>query len=411
MKRLLLVLAGLFLALSLFAQQDSLHMVYWVRGKVTDVRTGKPLEAVHVSLMDRYYATVTNADGEFTLKSDEPLGAVRFSFLGYRTVIRQAGTGLMKVALTPEALPLEESRVVSGDALELLREAIARIPDNYAAEPELLRCFYRETVRKRQRFTYISEAVAQIYKTAYDERNVDRDRAALEKSRILLSQRRSDTLSVKMMGGPTQALTLDMVKNAELLFAEEELARYRFTLATPSVIGDRPQWVVRMEPFRRHDSPYALYAGTFYIDQESLAFSRIELSMDMSDPGKATDMMLVSKPFRLRFTPKEASIILTYRLENGKNRLDYLRSTLRFNCDWRKRLFSTGYTVVNELVVTDLVQPAERIPRERRFRASDILNDKAVEFLDPDFWQDYNIIEPTESLEHAIGRLKKQNNL
>ena len=41
------------------------------------------------------------------------------------------------------------------------------------------------------------------------------------------------------------------------------------------------------------------------------------------------------------------------------------------------------------------------------FRSSDILSEKAAEFLDPDFWKDYNIIEPTESLEHAIDRLRK----
>ena len=29
-------------------------------------------------------------------------------------------------------------------------------------------------------------------------------------------------------------------------------------------------------------------------------------------------------------------------------------------------------------------------------------------FNDPDFWRDYNIIEPTESLEKAIKKLKKK---
>ena len=408
MKRFFLILAGLFFALLVSAQTDTLHLVYSVRGKVSDSRTGKPLEAVHVSLTDRYHATVTNADGEFTLKSDRPIGSIRFSYLGYRTLIRRAVDGPLKVSLTPEAMPLEGSRIISGDPVELLQEAISRIPDNYSTEPELLRCFYRETVRKRQRFTYISEAVARIYKTGYDEQSVVRDRAALEKSRILLSQRGADTLSVKMMGGPTQALTLDVVKDVSLLFSPEEMARYRYVMAPPAQIGDRPQFVIRMTPDPQDKRPDAPYSGTLYIDQETLSFTRIELSMDMSDPARATSMILVRKPFRLRFVPKEASIILTYRRENGKSRIDYLRSTLRFNCDWRKKLFSTSYTVVNELVVTDLVEPVVPIPRDQRFRPGDILNDKAAEFLDPDFWLDYNIIEPTESLENAIGRLKKQ---
>ena len=34
-------------------------------------------------------------------------------------------------------------------------------------------------------------------------------------------------------------------------------------------------------------------------------------------------------------------------------------------------------------------------------------DDKAPLFQDPDFWKDYNIIEPSESLEHAVARLRK----
>jgi len=100
-------------------------------------------------------------------------------------------------------------------------------------------------------------------------------------------------------------------------------------------------------------------------------------------------------------------MVLNYRLQDGKTRLEYFRSTIRFACDWRKRLFRTRYTTINELVVTDVRPEATPIPRKERFRQRDYLNDKAPEFQDPDFWKDYNIIEPTESLEHAIDRLRK----
>ena len=109
----------------------------------------------------------------------------------------------------------------------------------------------------------------------------------------------------------------------------------------------------------------------------------------------------------LRFFPEEATIVLNYRPVGDQIRLEYFRSTMRFTCDWRKRLFKTRYTAVNELVVTDVRPEAVPIPRKERFRSTDYLNDKAEEFLDPDFWADYNIIEPSESLEHAIGRLRK----
>ena len=127
----------------------------------------------------------------------------------------------------------------------------------------------------------------------------------------------------------------------------------------------------------------------------------------MSDVSKATRMMLVRKPLTLRFTPKELTFVLTYRQQDGVARMDYFRSSMSFRCDWKKRLIATNYTVVNELVVTDVVEPAVPITRNEMFKPSDVLDDKAPLFLDPDFWKDYNIIEPSESLEHAVARLRK----
>ena len=89
-------------------------------------------------------------------------------------------------------------------------------------------------------------------------------------------------------------------------------------------------------------------------------------------------------------------------------RLNYFRSQMGFNCDWKRRLFATSYTAVSELVVTEKIEPAVQIPRTGQFRSSDVLVNEAPLFLDPDFWKDYNIIEPSESLEDASGRLVRQ---
>ena len=405
MRKFLLLLSLLLLPLALSGQADTLRLGYSARGTVVDAVTGRPLEAVHVSVPDRHHATVTNADGEFTIKSDVPFREVVFSHLGYRTFRHPADPGSLRIRMTPESLSLDESSIITGSPYEIVQAALDRVRDNFSDRPELLECFYRETIRKRSRYTYISEAVSRMYKSAYTD-GVYRDRAALEKSRVLLSQRRTDTLSVKVQGGPTQALTFDVVKNPDILFDREEWAGYDLEMGQPAYIGDRLQFVVRFRP-GPVPCDWARYYGTLYIDRELLSFSRIEMYLDMSDVNKAVRMMVVRKPLSLRFTPKELSVVINYSLRDGKSRLEYFRSTMRFGCDWRKRLFATTYTAVNELVVTDVREPAVPIQRAEMFRTSDILSDKAAEFLDPDYWRDYNIIEPTESLEHAIGRLRK----
>ena len=405
MQKWLTLILFTLISLAAWGQTDSLRLGYMVKGKVRDAETGRALESVHVSVPGRHHATVTNADGEFVLKSDRRIEAVQFSYLGYKSRWMAASPEL-KVSLVRESISLPEASIVSGDPEAIVRAALARVPDTYCPQPELLECFYRETVQKRNRYTYVAEAVARLYHERTSNRFAGNDVSALEKSRLLVSQRKRDTVSVKTQGGPQMALNCDFLKVPELLFSEDEMALYRFEMDMPAYIGDRLQFVIRMIPDRMAD--YALYFVTLYIDRDNLTFTRIEASLDMRDQLKAIRAILVSKPMSLRFFPEEATLVFNYRpIGDDKIRLEYFRSTMRFSCDWRKRLFKTRYTAVNELVVTDVRPEAIPIPRRERFRSTDFLNDKAEEFQDPDFWADYNIIEPSESPEHAINRLRK----
>ena len=169
------------------------------------------------------------------------------------------------------------------------------------------------------------------------------------------------------------------------------------------------QYVVSLSP--RVVKPYALFFGKLYIDQETLAFTRIELSLDVNDPVKATQAMLYKKPVGVRFRPKEMSILVDYRYDEGVMHISYLRTTFRFNCDWKRRLFATSFTACCEMAVTGR-SPGEDKPIRGRdsFDQRDAFFDKVDYFRDPVFWQDYNIIEPTISLDRAIGRLLKRMN-
>ena len=130
----------------------------------------------------------------------------------------------------------------------------------------------------------------------------------------------------------------------------------------------------------------------------------------MDDRNKATQAILRKKPFSMRFRPEEISFLVNYKLRDGKSHLNYVRSEVRFKCDWKRRLFSTNYTIVSETVITGgRAETAARIPFRLAFKESQSLSDRVNNFFDKDFWEDYNIIEPEESLEYAVNRLKKEN--
>ena len=115
------------------------------------------------------------------------------------------------------------------------------------------------------------------------------------------------------------------------------------------------------------------------------------------------------RPFGLRFKPVEVAFLVTYKERDGMSYLSYIRNEVRFKCDWKRKLFSTNYTIVSEMVVTDGKEQNNSIPYRMSFKADQSLSDKVSDFADENFWGAYNIIEPTESLENAVYKLKKQH--
>ena len=254
----------------------------------------------------------------------------------------------------------------------------------------------------------MSEAVIDVYKTAYNDRVPVKDKVQLQKGRRLLSQKTSDTLAVKVVGGPSLAIYLDVVKNQDALLNMGDLDYYEFHIEEPVNFDNRMQYVISFRP--KVNLMYALFYGKLYIDFEKLAFTRAEFSLDMKNKTKAVEAILHKKPLGLQFKPQEVSYLVTYKEQNGKTYLNYIWNTIRFKCDWKKRLFSSGYTVYSEMVVTDRQEDNfTAISNKTAFKEKQVFYDLVDEYWNEDFWKEYNIIEPTESLEHAVNKLKKQS--
>ena len=399
-----------FLACSLcsWAQADSL---WTVSGRVEDAKTHKAIASA--SIMSNRVGTVTNADGEFVLKLSAEPREVVFSCLGYQS--RRLTAAECKsleqqdkpVRLQASSVVLDEVVVEGHEARDVVLRAVDKITQNYPKEPNLMRGFYRETVQKRSRFVSIAEGVVDVYKTGY-QKNDYRDGVKILKGRRLLSQRASDTLAVKLQGGPVLPIILDLVKDREILLNEEELNKYSLRFRTPEMTDGRMQYVVELKP--RVTEFYALWTGLLYIDRETLAFTKIDLSLDMSNRDKVTEMILRKKPFSLRFTPHELSVTADYVTEDGVTRLNYIRNVIRFRCDWKRKLFKSNFNIVSEMVVTDRQEGPDIRPIKVRdsFFRHDNFYDKVIYFEDPDFWGSENIIEPTEDLMKGIDKIKRR---
>ncbi len=383
-----------------------------ISGVVKDARTKRTLEYVNVTVAGSNAGTITNSDGAFTLKIRPEMRShsIEFSHLGYQTrtaAIPAGGKEDQVFLLTPNSVVLKEVVVSPVDPRTLVEQAMRKKITNYNDCSAMHTGFYRETAQKRRKYISISEAIVDVYKTPYAE-DISKDRVRVFKGRRLLSPRLSDTLAIKLVGGPTQALVMDMVKNPDVLLSHEYMPFYEYILADYVTIDDRLHYAIRFAPRARLEEP--LYEGTLYIDTESVAITRCEFNLDMRDKKKVTQMILRSKPPGLVFKPSNLSYLVTYRQVEGKTYLNYMRTEIKFRCDWKKKFLSTGYTVLSEVVLTDREDnPLTPIPARESFRMHHVLSDRVMDFYDENFWEDYNIIEPTESLESAVKRLKKVN--
>ena len=402
--------------LTLRAEEDSSDKYLTVRGVVKDRESRRVLPYATVSLPGNEAGTVSNSEGEFIFKVRQSLLAdaspfVMVSHLGYNSARLNLTPGIedknVVIWLTPRATLLSEIIVSGRDPRGIVEEAVSKIDRNYCSDHLMLTGFYRETARKRRHYINVAEAVIEVSKTPYHSADISRDRVRVLRGRKLLSQRAGDTLAVKLVGGPTLAVYLDIVKNTDELLCPEMMACFAYQLESVISLDDRRHYVVAFYPQVKLE--WALYHGRFFIDMETLTLTRAEFMLDMSDREKATSAILRKKPAGLRFKPVEASYIVDYKPSSeGRSRLSYVRSEICFKCDWRRRLLSTEYGIVSEMVVTDSrVTDGQEISRHEQFSRSHVFSDEAALFYDPDFWGAYNIIAPEESLEHAVKKLMK----
>ena len=407
---ILLISINCFFSVSGFAEETGRRVI---SGIVKNSKNKKPIENVSISIPETNIATVTNADGYFTLKIPGKYiqNGLKAEQIGFQTLILPMEADRndaeeVSIFLVPTGKVLKELLVLGGEPREIVRKALEKIPNNYSDKDNLFSGFYRETVKKGNRFINISEGFIEVLKKPYARRNTSGEKVRIKRGRNILSPKSSDTLSVKLSGGPAMPIVLDVVKNGDHLFTADEMDYFDFKMDSPAMIEDRMHYAIKFEP--KITLSYPLHKGVIYIDNETLSISRVEFNLDVKDKGKVTRSILEKKPSGLNFKPLEVSGLVTYKNVDGKSYVNYISSTIRFKCDWKKRLFSSSYTTHAEMVMVDREEISDKHMKfSDSFGKGKIFTDQVERYWDEDFWKDYNIIEPTESLEKAVQKLKK----
>jgi len=396
-------------------RQDQSFKQY--KGEVSGADSNKSLVFATIAIEGTNVSTITNADGEFSLKvpynmvNDAMNSNVLVSFLGYRTksipLVQFDENGNNKIELSVSITELPEVNVeVPKDAEALVRETLKQKGENYFDDPTLMTAFYRETIKKRRQNVSLSEAVVNIYKMPYNSSK--KDGVKLYKARKSTDYSKLDTLALKLQGGPFNALFVDVMKYPEYIFTDETLENYNFSFDRSTRVNDRLIYVVDFKQLESIRDP--LYQGKLYIDAENKILTSAIFSLNITDKDLASRMFVRKKPANARVWPTEVAYRVDYREKNGKWYYGYSNVLMEFKINWDKRLFNSVYSMTCEMAVTDWEKNmATDYPKSRdRIKSSIILADEAIGFADPDFWGEYNIIEPDKSIESAIEKIQRQ---
>lgn len=406
MKRMITVFIFCLVAISSWAADpDGIRQI---KGTITDADTDEPLARCNIYIKGKDFGTVSNNAGEFVLKvpKEHQDGILVISSIGYQNFekpILELPKGRIDVKLKQAAVILDE--VIIPDVDAIIIAALNKKEQNYPDDYNVMTSFYREVVKRNRSYVEVSQGVLNISKSPYN--NNLKDKLGIVLGGKSENYKKGDTLAFKVMGGPNVMLLLDIVKNPGVVLDHGMMVNYEYNLHGVEMIDGRRNYVIHFKPKLDYDSP--LYSGIIYIDEKSLAIAGLKFGYDEYNLKWAAAMMIKKQPTWVKITPTKTNYEVKYRETNGKWYLDYVRNEIEMKCNRKKRLFSSTFNSVSEMVVTEKnlnIDPG--LTRKNTARMYDIFSDKVVGFSNDAYWENYSIIQPEEDLRKALAKIERK---
>ncbi len=395
---------------SVYSKADSSSFKQF-KGTILDSKTRNELIFASITVSGTSISTISNSEGKFSIKipNEKQHLSLIISFLGYKNKVVPIGDLKPEknmLYLEPSDTILEEVVVKMTDAKQIFLGVLKNRSQNYGDSPIQMTGFYRETIRKRRTYVSLSESILSIQKQAFSSDL--QDEINLFKGRKNADYTKLDTVNFKLQGGPYSALYIDLIKYPRFIFSEDAFEIYDFNIEDITQIDDNQVLVLAFKQKPSIESP--LYYGKMFIDVKSLAIVSAGFQLNVEDKIKSALLFTRKKPAGVDLYPTEVRYQINFRQQNGKWIFAYSRGDLNFKLNWDKRIFNTVYSTTFEMAGTDWKnQDIQENQPTQKLTSNVIMSDKVRSLADPDFWGEYNIIEPEKSIEAAIRKIQRKN--
>jgi hypothetical protein len=380
------------------------------KGSILDSKTRNELIYASITVSGTTISTISNSEGKFSIKipTDKQNSSLIITFLGYKNKlvsIKDLKPEKNVVYLEPSITVLEEVVFQLRDAKKIFLGVLNNRKQNYGDEAIQMTGFYRETIKKRRNYVSLSESIVKIQKQPFSEGL--QDQINLFKGRKNTDYTKLDTVNFKLQGGPFSALYIDLIKYPSILFSKDAFEIYDINVEDITQINGNQVLILAFKQKPSYENP--LYFGKLFIDAKSLAVISATFSLNVEDKNKAGFLFTRKKPADVDVYPTEVRYQINYREQDGKWIFAYSRGDLTFKLNWAKRIFNTIYSTTIEMANTDWKkQDSIETQNTSKLTSNVIMSDKVSSLSDPDFWGEYNIIEPEKSIEAAIRKIQRK---
>ena len=398
---------------------------FTITGQIIDDSLSVPLPFAAISVANSTLGTVSNNDGWFQLsippqKQQDTLLA---TFLGYRTVrvkIPDDGNLPVILRLKPVAFHLSEVEIVGLTPREVIRRAVANIPDNYGKDSLLLTAFIRSQKFVGSKLAEFSEAIVEDLKTGYSLYKKSQTENKFRNSNIpcLLKGRvSSDTSLVNAMGDVGKKAGClgcnfmnDLVEYYHQTILDENLLKY-YDLKMKEIVLPAGGKIYQIT-YDQLVSNQKLYQGELIIDGTSFAIMKSSQkpsyqAFDAYEKGKFRQSYTI---FNIPGWIAEMPLLertITYSKRGEKWCLSTIREVqwVTFVLPEKARRVRMGYK--NDVVITNVTREVElfRTYKGSKSLGADQRWDQIVGQPDPEFWADFNYLPIESELEKSLQRL------
>jgi len=313
MKKIILFFSLIFS--NLYAQKQLIH------GTILDSLTKQPISFTSITEFGTKNGTLSNQNGEFNIYVSDAMCEIKFSCIGYKSLIQKVPLIQKKtIYLQLDEILLTEIIVMPDSSLkELLKKAYSKITYNYPQKTTELIGFYRETQKLNDnRFLYFGEANIKIQHSGYQKSEED---AQIEiiKARITNFVNRDSIDNSRYANGIFIANWNDPVKNRKSFLNPSSFnQKYLYSLESLSSYNDLKDsvYVISFKSKNKFD----MFNGKIWISKRTYAYIKIEINNNsIITPNPFISVKFLSRNYQIIYENENEFYIPKYTSMKVRN--------------------------------------------------------------------------------------------